>query len=121
MHATPVLSILGLLLTILAGTMMVPMMVDVVMGDPNWQAFAGAALVTGFVGVSLWLSNQHKNDRELGLKEAFLLTNGAWMLIGIFGAFFLNVGVEFFTSGAEAVLPPLFQCSNSIIDAIWSA
>ena len=109
MHATPVLSILGLLLTILASTMMVPMLVDVVMGDPNWQAFAGAALVTGFVGVSLWLSNLHKNERELGLKEAFLLTNGAWMLIGFFGAFPL-----YFSSLSLSFTDALFESVSGI-------
>jgi len=132
MHATPVLSILGLLLTILAGTMMVPMMVDVVMGDPNWQAFAGAALVTGFVGVSLWLSNQHKNDRELGLKEAFLLTNGAWMLIGIFGAFplyFSSLSLSFtdalfesvsgITTTGSTILTDIEQASYGVL--IWRA
>jgi len=53
MQATPVLNILGLLLGLLAGTMLIPMGIDLYYGDPNWQAFGGAALMTGFIGGSL--------------------------------------------------------------------
>ena len=86
MQATPVLNILGLLLGLLAGTMLIPMGIDLYYGDPNWQAFGGAALMTSFIGGSLWLGNRHTNTGDLGLKEAFLLTNGAGVFIALFGA-----------------------------------
>ena len=53
MRYTPVLNILGILLAILAATML-PMMADIVTGSSNWQAFAISALATGFVGVGLF-------------------------------------------------------------------
>ena len=86
MQAAPVLNILGILLSLLAGTMLAPMALDLMMGDPNWQSFAIAALFTGFVGVCLWLAFNRSEQTDLGLKEAFLLTNGAWLFIGLFGA-----------------------------------
>ncbi len=86
MQAPPVLHILGLLLTVLGAAMLIPMGVDLYFSDPNWQAFGVAALMTGFIGGSLWLANRQTSSIDMGLKEAFLLTNGAWFLIGLFGA-----------------------------------
>ena len=45
------------------------------------------ALLTAFVGVAVWLSTSQREPFDLGLKQAFLLTNGAWLLIGVFGSF----------------------------------
>ena len=53
MQAAPVLNILGILLTLLGGTMLAPMAIDLVMENPNWQAFGIAGLFTSFVGVCL--------------------------------------------------------------------
>ena len=39
MRYTPVLNILGILLAILAVTMIVPMIADLTTGSSNWQAF----------------------------------------------------------------------------------
>ena len=86
MQAAPVLNILGILLTLLGGTMLAPMALDLVMANDNWQAFAIAGLFTSFVGICLWLAFKRTNNADLGLKEAFLLTNGAWLMIGLFGA-----------------------------------
>ena len=86
MRLTPVLNILGILLAMLAGTMLVAMVADLAVGHHNWQAFAISALITGFVGVSLWIANNETAHLDLGLRQAFLLTNGAW--ISIFNKFF---------------------------------
>ena len=77
MHAAPVLKILGLLLSILAVSMLIPMSFDLANGNADWQAFAAAALFSGFIGICLWLANGRIKGTDLGLKEAFLLTNGA--------------------------------------------
>jgi trk system potassium uptake protein TrkH len=42
--------------------------------------------LTAFFGVSVWLATNRREALDLGLRQAFLLTNGAWFLIGIFGA-----------------------------------
>ena len=132
MQATPVLNILGLLLALLACTMLIPMGIDLYYSDPNWQAFAVAALMTGFIGGSLWLSNRQKNTADLGLKEAFLLTNGAWVSIALFGAlplYFssLSLSVEdaFFesmsgiTTTGSTILPSIEAASRGVL--IWRA
>ena len=86
MNIAPVFSILGVLLTILSFTMLIPMFIDIIYRSQNWFGFASASLISCFIGISLWLTNRNKQELNLGLKEAFLLTNFAWILSGIFGA-----------------------------------
>ncbi len=86
MQFSPVLNILGLLATILAAAMLIPMFTDLYFGSDDWQVFALSALLTGFVGVSIWLATSRPEELGLGLRQAFLLTNGSWVTIGIFGA-----------------------------------
>ena len=86
MQPSPVLAILGLLLTILSAAMLIPASFDLVTGHQDWHGFAFSALITGFVGVCLWLANKSHKRVDLGVRDAFLLTNGAWFFIGIFGA-----------------------------------
>ena len=86
MQFSPVLNILGLLATILAAAMLIPMCTDLYYGSSDWQVFALSALLTGFVGVSVWLATNRSEELDLGLRQAFLLTNGSWVTIGIFGA-----------------------------------
>ncbi len=109
MQATPVLHILGLLLTLLGGAMLIPMGFDLYYQDPNWQAFAVSALMTGFIGGALWLSNKHIKTSDMDLKQAFLLTNGAWILIGIFGALPL-----FLSSLSLSVVDAVFESVSGI-------
>ena len=70
MHAAPVLKILGLLLTILAVAMLIPMSFDLFSSNAN-SKLAAASLFTGFIGICLWLANRKINDSELGLKRPF--------------------------------------------------
>ena len=86
MQFSPVLNILGLLTTILAATMLIPMCVDLYFGSGDWQVFAISSLFTAFFGVTTWLATSQREPLDLGLRQAFLLTNGSWMLIGVFGS-----------------------------------
>ncbi len=132
MRYTPVLNILGILLAILAVTMILPMIADLVTGSSNWQAFAISALVTGFMGIGLWLAHNGQTDFDIGLRQAFLLTNGAWALIGIFGAlpFLLSnldlslsdalfESVSGITTTGSTILPVIERASAGIL--LWRA
>jgi len=81
----PVLFIGGLLTSALAVSMLLPAAVDAFAGNPDWQVFAASAAVTLFVGVSLVLSTRTGNY-GLTLRQAFILTAGAWTIIPTFGA-----------------------------------
>ena len=106
MQLSPVLNILGLLTTILAAAMLIPMCVDLYAGSSDWQVFAMSALLTGFFGVAIWLATNRRGTFDLGLRQAFLLTNGAWVMISVFGALpfmFSELGLSVTDSIFESV------------------
>jgi trk system potassium uptake protein len=76
-----VASVLGLLLWALAGTMILPIIVD-----PNdWYPFLLAAVVTVFFAGVLQFGNWG-SSRRITLKGAYLLTASAWLVLPLFGA-----------------------------------
>ncbi len=81
----PVVFVLGVLLSILAVAMIIPAVVDAMIGHSDWQVFAAAAAATLFVGVAMVLTTR-SGGFVFSLREAFLLTNLAWLIIAVFGA-----------------------------------
>src|SRR3546814_6908593 len=65
--------------------MVIPAIVDIAVGHPDWQVFLVAAGVTLFVGVSMMLTTRASLKR-FSVRQAFLLTNLAWLVIVVFGA-----------------------------------
>ena len=62
--------------------------------------------MTGFVDVSVWLATNQRDPLDLGLRQAFLLTNGSWVMISIFGALpfmFSELDLSFTDSVFESV------------------
>lgn len=81
----PILFICGILMATLALAMLVPAAVDAMVGNPDWQVFATSAAVTLFIGVSLILTNRTRGG-ALSLRQGFVLTTAAWIVIAAFGA-----------------------------------
>src|SRR3546814_15591349 len=81
----PIVFILGILLSVLAIALVIPAIVDIAVGHPDWQVFLVAAGVTLFVGVSMMLTTRARLKR-FSVRQAFLLTNLAWLVIVVFGA-----------------------------------
>ena len=132
MPLSPVLHILGMLLSLLAGTMIIPAGVDYFYGYSNWTAFLAASAITLFFGFGLLLSTHIRANETLGLRQAFLLTNSAWILIGIFGALpFLLANTDMtltnavfesisgVTTTGSTVIPVIESMSPGIL--IWRA
>ncbi len=82
----PVLFVLGILLATLATAMLIPAVVDAILGGPDWSVFVISAGVTLFIGVGLILANRSGGAAQLTLREAFLLTTLTWLVIGVFAA-----------------------------------
>ena len=100
----PVLSILGVFLTGLAVTMLVPTFVDLLDNNNNWLGFMMSAAFTGFIGVTLILISRGKKE-IIEIKSTFLLVTLSWIILSIFSSlpFFLsqnNLGIteSFFES-----------------------
>lgn len=79
-----VIHVIGILLVMLAVSMLVPALVDLKSGSQDWKVFVGSALMTGFVGAAAWLANRGKHP-PLG-RAGFLLTVLAWVAVTTFGA-----------------------------------
>ena len=86
MKFSPIIYLIGMLLCILSLFMMIPAFVDWLYGNNDWPAFVGASLLTLFVGTILYLSNRDSTTEHLELRQAFLLTNSAWISIALFGS-----------------------------------
>ncbi|MGO1119855.1 TrkH family potassium uptake protein [Rhodovibrionaceae bacterium A322] len=85
----PILFINGILLCILAVAMVLPAMVDIAAGHPDWQVFMASASVTLFVGVSVILTTR-SGWSGFSLRQAFIMTAMAWLVIAFFGALPFN-------------------------------
>ena len=92
----PIVFILGVLLCIMAVAMLIPAVVDAAVGSADWQVFVTAAAVTLFAGVSMILTTQ-SGWQGFSLRQAFIMTNLAWLVIAAFGAlplFFSDLGLS---------------------------
>ncbi len=66
--------------------MLLPAVVDAVLGNPDWRVFLAASGLTLFVGVSLVLTTGGQETKRLGVREAFVLTTLSWVAITTFAA-----------------------------------
>jgi len=82
----PIAATLGILLSILGASMVIPALVDFSAGSGGQDVFLGAAAVTIFVGVLMWMSGRNSELKRLDLRQAFLLTSSTWVVLTLFAA-----------------------------------
>ncbi|THH37396.1 TrkH family potassium uptake protein [Aliishimia ponticola] len=82
----PVGYVIGLLLTVLGATMLLPLLVDVAEGLGHWPVFMQSAALTMLIGGFLALSCANGVREGLTLQETFLLVTSVWLFLPIFGA-----------------------------------
>lgn len=82
----PVAYVIGLLLACFGVAMLVPMAVDLWVGNANWIAFAEAAAITFLAGTTLTLACANADRSRLSLQQTFLLTTGVWVALPVFAA-----------------------------------
>lgn len=76
-----VIHFLSLISAALGVTMMIPMTLDLMRSDPNWHGFFESMVLT-VLGSSLIAIASHTSTRStLGLREAWLLTAGIWLVL----------------------------------------
>ena len=85
MDFRPVLYILGLFLSIMSISMVIPMLVDIYWGSDDWKVFFLCIVITAFFGGSLVLSNIGF-DLNLSLRQAFMMIFLSWLVLSIFAA-----------------------------------
>ncbi|MGB5600301.1 MAG: TrkH family potassium uptake protein [Thiothrix litoralis] len=77
--------ILGLLIMVFSLTMLPPVLVGWVMGDPQLAPFFDGFLLTLLVGFLLWLP-VHRERRDLRLRDGFLIAVLFWTTLSAAGA-----------------------------------
>lgn len=81
----PVLFMLGCLLLPLGGAMLIPAMVDLAVGHPDWQTFVTSSFLTLFCGGALALGCRNTKV-DFTTRQAFLFSTLSWFTIAAFGA-----------------------------------
>lgn len=82
----PVLLVIGLLLMVLAATMLVPVLADLAVGHPDWKVFLASAALTCFLGGLLVLANRGAAFESVTTRQVFLLTTLAWTVLAALSA-----------------------------------
>ena len=124
-----VIHIIGLLLCIEAIAMMIPMMVDLIYGNSDWDKFFLSGLITFFIGLVLYYSFKKKKI-VIKIRQAFVLTIASWIIIALFASLpfiytsaNLNYTDAFFesisgiTTTGATVIKNLDELNNGIL--IW--
>tara|TARA_Y100000590_G_scaffold468600_1_gene651986 strand:- start:183 stop:1634 length:1452 start_codon:yes stop_codon:yes gene_type:complete len=81
-----ILFILGLLLCIEAIAMTIPLTVDLIFANSDWQQFFYSIIVTFFIGLVLFFSYRKSGKIKIDVRQAFVLTFLSWILIAFFGS-----------------------------------
>ncbi|TNJ48598.1 TrkH family potassium uptake protein [Phaeobacter sp. B1627] len=88
----PVGYVIGLLVTILGGTMVFPLLLDLYDGKGEWPVFLEGAILCLLAGGLLALSCANGVGRGLSIRQTFLLTTLVWVALPFFGAIPLMLG-----------------------------
>lgn len=91
-----VLRPVGTVLVAVAGLMLFPLAVDLGVGNEDWQAFAAAGCLSLVVGLVLRQVAEEGLKNGMTVRQAFVLTPLAWMLVAIVGAlpfYFTDFGI----------------------------
>ncbi len=76
----PISFVMGLLILGLAAIMMIPAIVDLGEGNPDWRVFVASGAGAFFIGGLLALANRSRIER-FTIRQGFLLTTIAWLVL----------------------------------------
>ena len=120
MHFATVQRILGLIITMFSLTMLPPVLVSLYFDDGQWLPFTESFAVLLVAGLALWLP-VHRLDRDLRLREGFLVVALFWILLGVAGALPLLLGdvpLLQFTDAAFESVAGITTTSASILTGL---
>ncbi|MDC0057179.1 TrkH family potassium uptake protein, partial [Alphaproteobacteria bacterium] len=80
-----VLNVIGLLLCIEAIALLIPMLIDLLYQNPDWEKFLFSSIITFFIGLVLYFSFK-KEKIVIKIRQAFLLTILSWIIIAVFAS-----------------------------------
>ena len=101
-----IMFVIGMLMLVLTLFMIPPMLADLVKDNADWQVFAAAAVLTGFIGLMLVLVSRDTWSERVRLKEGFVLTVASWLTLSLFAAIpymFMDRPLSFVDAWFESV------------------
>ncbi len=81
----PVFYIIGIILCIQSITMLIPMIVDLICQNNDWQIFMFSSILTFFIGLVLFFSFRNQKNK-INLRQAFVLTVLSWIMVALFSS-----------------------------------
>ena len=75
MKITPIIHILSILIMPLAGFMIISGLVDLFYSNVNWINFLSSAIITLFIGMSVFLATKTNRDQKFRLKTSIYSNN----------------------------------------------
>jgi trk system potassium uptake protein TrkH len=79
-----VTGILGALLFFLAITLLLPMGVAFIYGEPEWWSFGVASIIGFVIGGLAW--RRYRPEEDFGVREGFVIVALAWFVLSLLGA-----------------------------------
>ncbi len=86
MDLRPVGYVIGLLVAALGLTMLIPLMMDVYVGNGHAGVFLESSIMTTLTGGLLALACANSVGDRMTIQQIFLLTTGVWAVLPVFGA-----------------------------------
>ena len=81
----PVLYVVGVLLSITSFGMIIPMIVDFINHNQDWQVFLFSGVFTFFIGI-VFIFSIKEEVKKISLRQAFLLTVLSWIAVSLFSS-----------------------------------
>ena len=81
-----ILNVLGYLLIALSLVMLIPMLIDLGIGNDTWKSFITSAVITFGFGFTFLISTRNEANDKILMQDAFLITSLSWLSISIFAA-----------------------------------
>ncbi len=92
----PIAYVIGLLLSLLASAMLLPVAMDLYDANDDWRTFLGAAMLTFFFGGILLAVSHEGGKVDINVRQAFILTVGSWIALPAFAATpFIGLGLSY--------------------------
>ena len=87
--------LIGILLIVLGASMLAPYSLQIIF-DEGSHSFISSSFITIFIGVLFILANLEK-EFKLNLKQTFLFSSLAWIMVATFGSLPFLLSTENFT------------------------
>ena len=81
----PIFYIIGIILCIQSITMLIPMIIDLICQNNDWQIFMFSSILTFFIGLVLFFSFRNQKNK-INLRQAFVLTVLSWIMVALFSS-----------------------------------